>query len=309
MRILNFGSLNIDHVYHVDHFVRPGETISSDRYEVHCGGKGLNQSIALARAGAAAYHAGKIGYDGDKLKETLDKNHVNTDYLEKTDEPNGHALIQIAKNGENAIIIHGGSNRTITGDYVDRVLRDFGPDDMVLMQNEISCIAYIARQCAEKGIKIAFNPSPLDEELLRCFPFELVSLLLVNEIEGYGLTGKKEPDEILDTLREKYPDTAVVLTLGSRGSVYRDRTNIHACGTYDVKVVDTTAAGDTFTGYFLSCLSAGCSIPECLKKASAASSLAVSRAGASSSIPTMEEVEQAMFTLKYTPYRSDANKA
>lgn len=303
MRILNFGSLNMDHVYHVDHFVRPGETLSADKYEVFCGGKGLNQSIALARAGAPVYHAGKIGVGGEKLTEVLANNRVNIDYLEKSHEVCGHALIQVSKQGENAIVIYGGSNRTITEDYVDRVLMDFGPDDMVLMQNEINGITYIARKCAERGVKIAFNPSPLDGSLLNEFPFELVSLLLINEIEGQGLTGKEEPLEILDVLLQKYPDTAVILTLGSRGAIYRDKAGIITHGTYEVRAVDTTAAGDTFTGFFLGCLSAGYSIPECLKKASAASALAVSRMGASSSIPTMDEVEQALLTLKYNPYK------
>ena len=303
MRILNFGSLNIDHVYHVDHFVRPGETIAAHSFELFPGGKGLNQSIALARAGAAIYHAGKLGHDGEMLKEILDKNRVNTDYLEKTDEVCGHALIQVTKQGENSIIIYGGSNRTITEDFVDSVIRDFGREDMVLIQNEVSCIGYIARKCAERGMRIAFNPSPLDEELLKSFPFELVSLFVVNEIEGHGLTGKEETHEILDSLMIKYPDSAVVLTLGNRGAVYRDKAHTYTHGTYDVEVVDTTATGDTFTGYFLGCLSAGNSIPECLRKASVASSLAVSREGASSSIPTMDEVDKALHTLRYNPYK------
>lgn len=302
MRIINFGSLNIDHVYHVDHFVRPGETIPAQSYEIFPGGKGLNQSIALARAGAKVYHAGKLGRDGKMLKEVLETNHVNTDYLEETDEVSGHAIIQVTNEGENSIIIYGGSNRTITEDYVDRVLRDFGPGDLVLMQNEISCIDYIARRCAEKGIGIVFNPSPLDENLVKNFPFHLVSLFMVNEIEGYGLTGKDKPDEILDAFMEKYPGSAVVLTLGSRGVAYRDKDNTYYHGTYEVKVVDTTAAGDTFTGYFLSCLSSGYSIPECLTKASAASSLAVSRKGASSSIPSIDEVETALKQLKYNEF-------
>lgn len=303
MKILNFGSLNIDHVYHVDHFVKPGETIPARSFELFPGGKGLNQSVALAKAGAAVYHAGKLGHDGGMLKEILEKSGVNTDYLESTDEVSGHAIIQVSNTGENSIIIYGGSNRTITGEYVDRVLGDFGPDDMVLMQNEINCIDYIARKCYEKGMKIAFNPSPLDEGLLKTFPFELVTLFLVNEIEGHGLTGKSEPDEILDAFMEKYPDSAVVLTLGSRGAVYRDRHTTYCHGTYEVKVVDTTAAGDTFTGYFLSSLSSGLGIPECLKRASAASSLAVSRKGASSSIPTPVEVDEALKMLKYKEFK------
>lgn len=299
MRILNFGSLNIDHVYHVEHFVRPGETLSSDSLEYFCGGKGLNQSIALSKAGAEVYHAGKIGQDGAQLKAVLDENNVNTCYLEQTDVVNGHAIIQVNKKGENSIIIYGGSNRTITEDYVDRVLCHFHEGDLVLLQNEISCISYITQKCAEKGIKVAFNPSPMNKELLDSFPFHLVSYLLINEVEGHELTGKNTPREILAALAEKYPNVTVILTLGSRGVVFYDADHIYYHGTYDVPVVDTTAAGDTFTGFFLACLAKGLPVPECLAKASVASSLAVSRSGASTSIPTMDEVSNMLTELSY----------
>ena len=302
MRILNFGSLNIDHVYHVHHFVRPGETLSADNLEYFCGGKGLNQSIALSKAGAEVYHAGKIGRDGLQLKATLEENKVNTHYLEQTDVVNGHALIQVNREGENSIIIYGGSNRTISEDYVDRVLSDFSEGDLVLLQNEISCISYIARKCSEMGIKVAFNPSPMEKDLLDKFPFHLVSILLINEIEGHELTGKNTLQEMLDALMERYPNTSVILTLGSRGVVYHDLNHTYYHGTYDVAVKDTTAAGDTFTGFFLACLARGANIPECLEKASAASSLAVSKRGASASIPTMDEVNRMLEELRYREF-------
>lgn len=302
MRILNFGSLNIDHVYQVDHFVRPGETLSTENLEYFPGGKGLNQSIALAKAGANVYHAGKIGRDGKNLLDSLKKSGVNTYYLDQTDEVNGHALIQVNPSGENSIIIYGGSNTTIKEDYIDHVLEHFSQDDMVLMQNEISCISHIARKCTEKGIKIAFNPSPIDAELIENFPFHLVSLLFINEIEGHELTGRKDTNEILENLMEKYPESSVILTLGSHGVIYRDKFHTYSHGTYDVQVVDTTAAGDTFTGFFLGSLANECNIPECLKKASVAAALAVSKKGASSSIPSINEVNQMVSQLKYRTF-------
>lgn len=302
MKILNFGSLNIDHVYHVDHFARPGETISTDELDFFCGGKGLNQSIALAKAGAQVYHAGKIGKDGASLKKMLSDNGVNTDYLAGSNSLNGHALIQVNPQGQNCIICYGGSNKDITEDYVDQVISDFGENDMVLLQNEINCIEYIAKQCSSKKMKVAFNPSPISAKLLKEFPFNLVSLFFINEIEGHELTGKDDPKEMLDTLSKMYPDSTFLLTLGKSGVIYRDKGHTYTHGIYNIPVVDTTAAGDTFTGYFLACYAAGEKIEDCLRKASIASSLAVSRNGASASIPVMEEVINAQGKLTYIDF-------
>lgn len=299
MKILNFGSLNMDHVYQVEHFVTPGETISSDKLDHFCGGKGLNQSIALAKSGAEVYHAGKYGTDGALLKDTLELSGVRTDYLAQTDGVNGHAIIQVNPSGQNCIIIYGGSNQTITEGYVDATLSHFSAEDMVLMQNETNCTAYIAEQCAKKGIRVAFNPSPISKSLLSDFPFHLVSLFFINEVEGYELTHKNTPDEILDCMLQKYPTSACVLTLGKKGVVYRDKEMTLSHGTYKVDVVDTTAAGDTFTGFFIGCLAGGCDIATCLKKASVASSLSVSKKGASTSIPSLSEVDAAINYLKY----------
>jgi len=302
MNVLNFGSLNIDHVYQVTNVVRPGETISSHNLEYFCGGKGLNQSIALAKAGAHVYHAGKIGTDGGILKDTLMKSGVNTDYLSQSEEVNGHAIIQVDKSGQNCIVLYGGSNLTMTEEYVDSVLSSFHSDDIVLMQNETNCTGYIAEQCHKKGIKVVLNPSPINKELLSVFPFQLVSMFLINQIEGTELTQKTNPTEILDSLLEKYPESSFVLTLGKRGVVYKDKVHTFSHGTYKVPVVDTTAAGDTFTGFFLGCLANGLDIPNSLKKASVASSLAVSKQGASVSIPLMEEVIQAESQLIYQEF-------
>lgn len=302
MNVLNFGSLNIDHVYHVTNIVRPGETISSHSLEYFCGGKGLNQSIALAKSGAHVYHAGKIGTDGTILKDTLIENGVNIDCLSQSTEVNGHALIQVDESGQNCIVLYGGSNLTITKEYVDSVLTSFDTDDIVLMQNETNCTSYIAEQCHKKGIKVVLNPSPISSELLSKFPFELVSMFLINQIEGTELTQKESPTEILDSLLEKYPESSFVLTLGKRGVIYKDKAHTFSHGIYKVPVVDTTAAGDTFTGFFLGCLSNGFDIPTSLKKASIASSLSVSKLGASSSIPMMEEVNKAESQLIYKEF-------
>ena len=118
MRVVNFGSLNIDYVYRVDHFVRPGETMSAKSLQVQCGGKGLNQSVALARAGVETWHAGLIGPEGRFLKETLDRAGVHTRFVEETAGSTGHAIIQVDSTGQNSILLHDGANGRLTPEFV-----------------------------------------------------------------------------------------------------------------------------------------------------------------------------------------------
>lgn len=290
MRILNFGSLNIDNVYRVDHFVRPGETISSEKLNTFCGGKGLNQSIALARAGARVYHAGKIGKDGEMLLRCLKENGVDTSYIQIANCLSGHAIIQVDKSGQNCIILYGGANEDINESDVDAVLSGFKKGDILLLQNEISCIGEIIEKAHSKGMKIALNPSPIDHRI-KGYPLQYITWFILNEIEGNELTGATDPEIITDELLKKYPGASVVLTLGKKGVLYKDNIRSVSHGTYNVRVVDTTAAGDTFTGYFLACMAEGLTVEVALEKASIASSIAVSCAGASDSIPGRQEVD------------------
>ncbi len=297
MKIINFGSLNIDNVYKVEHFVRPGETISSQELNCFCGGKGLNQSIAIAKAGGKVYHAGCIGNNGEILKECLTDNHINCDYIETIDCSSGHAIIQVDKKGQNSILLYGGANQRITEKYVDSVLSNFDKGDILLIQNEINCISYIMEKVYEKGMKIVFNPSPINDKLKE-YPLQYVSIFILNEIEGNEITGQTDTEKITNELLLKYPNSCVVLTLGKNGVVYHDKNKTAKHTIYDVEVVDTTAAGDTFTGYFLSLLVEGLSIEEILEKASIASSISVSRSGAADSIPFRTEVEESNLRFK-----------
>lgn len=289
MKVLNFGSLNLDYVYQVESILIPGETQASKDRKTFCGGKGLNQSIALAKAGIPVYHAGMIGEEGDILLETCRDNGVNTEFIRKIQGPSGHTVIQVDKDGQNCILLFGGANRSITREFVDQVLENFEKEDLILLQNEISELDYVIDRAYEKGMTIILNPSPYDKGLEKC-DLSKVSLFLVNEIEGYQITGEKEPDKILSRIKEIYPDARVVLTLGGDGSVFQDRTGIYRQGIYKVKAVDTTAAGDTFTGYFISSLIDRLPVEEGLKLAAKASAIAVSRPGATASIPMKEEV-------------------
>lgn len=289
MKVLNFGSLNLDYVYQVDHIIIPGETQSTKSRNTFCGGKGLNQSIALAKAGIPVYHAGQIGEGGEILLETCAKNGVHTDFIKKIDGPSGHTVIQVDKNGQNSILLFGGANRSITKEFVDEVLGNFEKGDIILLQNEVNELDYIIDTAYEKGMMIILNPSPFDSALEAC-DLSKVSLFLVNEIEGFQITGEKEPEKILAKIKEIYPKAKIVLTLGGDGSVYQDETGIYKQGIFKVKAVDTTAAGDTFTGYFISSILDGTPVEEGLKLAAKASAIAVSRPGATDSIPLREEV-------------------
>ena len=290
MKILNFGSLNIDYVYRVHHFVRAGETIASQSMETFCGGKGLNQSVAFAKAGASVYHAGAIGAEGTMLTAMLQAAGADTSLVRTVDGvPCGHAIIQVNDEGENCIMLCGGANRTQDEPFVDEVLSHFSEGDLLMLQNEINDPALIAKKAKQQGLLVALNPSPMNdaitEELLSC-----VDYLILNETEGTEITGRSNKEEILATLRQGYPHMKIILTLGSHGSLYEDGTTHATHGIFRVTPVDTTAAGDTFTGYFFTSLLSEKSPADALRIASAASAIAVSRMGAAPSIPTMDEV-------------------
>ncbi len=293
MKILNFGSCNIDFVYSLDHIVSPGETETTYAFDIFPGGKGLNQSIALARAGAKVYHAGCIGNDGQLLSDILAESGVDVSYLKKTDIKNGHAIIQVSAKGENSIFLFPGSNEKITKKMIDEVLCDFTEKDIIVLQNEISNIDYIIKKAYEKNMCIVLNPSPFDERLMN-IDYNMISYVILNEVEAKGISGCSEPEEALVVLKNKYPHLKIVLTLGKNGSVYFDGENKIYQSAYRVEVKDTTAAGDTFTGYFVSEIAKGSSVKKSLQIAATASAIAVSRMGAAPSIPLYNEVEKAL---------------
>ena len=292
MKILCFGSLNIDHVYRVNHIVRPGETISCENLTDFGGGKGLNQSVALARAGASVWHAGKVGFDGNILLHQLRDAGVNVDQVRMdTSIPSGHAIIQVDENGQNSIVIAGGANTAVMQKDVDEFLKPFEAGDVLLVQNETSMVEYAISAAHDRGMRVALNPSPMDNRLKESKALGFVDWFVLNEIEGRQLTGETDSQAICMVLRHYYPQAKVMLTLGAEGCIYYDGGNFYRHGIYKVQAVDTTAAGDTFTGYFLAGIAEGLPIPWLITLATKASAIAVSRAGASASIPTRKEVE------------------
>lgn len=295
MKALCFGSLNIDYTYKLDHFVQKGETISSKELTVCSGGKGLNQSIALSKAGADTYHAGAIGEDGKFLLKQMEKAGVNTDYVAiMTDVKSGHAIIQNDKSGDNCIILYGGANQAISQEQVEDVLQHFDKGDFIVLQNEINELAYIVKRASEKGMIIVLNPSPMNEKILS-LPLECVNYFMVNEIEALQILGKEKTQNmegtvVAEELRCKFPNAAVVLTMGEKGSIYIDANEKAVQTAFRVQAVDTTAAGDTFTGFFIGGLMRGMEVKDAMLEAAKASAIAVTRQGAALSIPTKEEV-------------------
>ena len=290
MKFLNFGSLNIDFTYQVKDFVRKGETIASSSVSKHAGGKGFNQSIALSRAGAQVYHAGCIGEDGLFQRDVLEASGVNTACLKVLDVPTGNAIIQVDSSGDNCILLYAGANHCITEEYIDLVLDNFGRDDVLVIQNEINSLEYLADRAYEKGLRIAVNPSPINSNVTENI-LKKASWILVNQGEAEALAGVTGKDACIARLAELYPGSTLVMTLGASGVVCWENGALFSQAAYKTQVVDTTGAGDTFTGFYLAEVLSGSTQEEALRTASAAASLSISKCGAAESIPSMAEVK------------------
>jgi len=299
MRFICFGSLNIDHVYSVSDFVKAGMTVASTGYEKHAGGKGLNQTVALARARSprsavtGIYMAGKISRDGAFLVDVLKDAGVNCDYV-MVDETTrtGHAVIQVNSEGENCIITYAGANALVTNEEVDKILENFEAGDHLFLQNEINATQYLIERAHEKGLVIILTPSPFSKELLESSALSLVDWIVLNETEIQFITGEKYPAKAMKRMTKMYPQAKILLTLGENGSRCFDGNEMIDCIAYSVAgTVDTTGAGDAYTGYFFTKLCEGASVYTAMKRASLAAGITVSRPGAAKSVPTAEELE------------------
>jgi ribokinase len=299
MKILVFGSINIDTTYQVDHIVAPGETIASSGCARSAGGKGANQSAALAKAGAQVYMAGKIGPEGSFLLDLLQSYGVNTDHVAVYDGPTGQAIIQLDRDKQNSILLFKGGNGEITTEEIDRALSSFEQGDLIILQNEIVHLKEIIEGAGKRGLKICLNPSPYTRDI-ESLPLDLVNTLFVNEIEGAAMAAPgaeqapvKAEDfpAILDKLVGRFPHAEIVLTAGKAGAFYACGTERERAAIVDVPVVDTVGAGDTFSGYFIAArYCKGYPVKQALELASKAASLAVSRSGAMESVPLAHEV-------------------
>jgi ribokinase len=224
------------------------------------------------------------------LTDMLKSAGVNTQYVRRVETPTGHAIIQVDPRGRNCILLFGGANQCTDPAFADEVLASFGAGDWLVLQNEISSLPYLIKTAKAKGMIVVLNPSPFDKSLIAA-GLDQVDYILLNETEGKQLTGYDAPVDILDAIRATYPSLKVVLTLGKDGCVYDDGAQRIAHGIFPVSAVDTTAAGDTFTGFFIGAVSQGESAADAIRRASAASAIAVSRPGAAPSVPTADEVD------------------
>lgn len=293
-RILNLGSLNIDYVYRLERIVSPGETRASTAFARGAGGKGLNQSIALARAGVEVCHAGCLGREADWLRELLETERVDTARLRAVDQPAGHAIIQVDATGRNAIVLHGGANLALQPDRLPGLFEGFGPGDWFLTQNETSCVSQALAAARARGLTVCFNPAPMHASVGK-YPLTAVDWLVVNEHEGAELGGGTAPADMLRGLRRLSPRATLILTLGAAGAWGAPPEGEPVFVTAPkATAVDTTAAGDTFIGYLLAASMQGATLPAALELACRAGAVCVTRAGAAASIPHRDELQPAL---------------
>ncbi len=296
-KLVNIGSLCIDFVYGVPDIVKSGETLASVQSQIFCGGKGLNQSLAAARAGAEVHHLGAIGDDGFALLDTLRAAGVNTDGVLQLEGPSGQAFIQVDPAGRNAIVISGGSNRRLPASLFDAAVAILEPGDWVLFQNETNDVGAAIRRASAVGAQVALNLAPPDARAAD-YPINLLALLIVNEPEALALAGGRSWQQAFDTLIDRYPATSLVLTRGHKGLRYYDAATkeVAQMDAFNVNAVDETAAGDAFVGYLLAGLVQNRDIKQTLRCASAAGALAVTVSGAAPAIPKRVDVDALLST-------------
>jgi len=284
MKILNFGSINKDFFYSVNDFVQPGETISSITYNIKIGGKGLNQSVGISKAGQNIYHAGIINKDDTFILDKLKKWNINCENILLSNNPTGHAIIQVDKKGENSIIIHGGANHDINIKFIKSVLSKFDSGDILVLQNEINNLKEIIDRAHHKKMKIVFNPAPFNNEILS-YDLNKISTLILNQTEGEALSKEKKLDGILKVLNSKFNNTEIILTLGEKGSLYSFKDELLKIKAHKLDTVDTTGAGDTFIGYYVAGIASKMNTKDNLNRASEAAAIATTKLGAGESIP------------------------
>lgn len=292
MKTLVFGSLNQDIVYDVDHFGNPGETTKALHVSKYPGGKGLNQAIAASKAGSSVSMAGCIGPEGTWLLNELETSGVNATHIRIVpDTATGTAIIERDPAGANRILLDPGANNCCTPEQIRETLAGFEAGDLLICQNEISHLTSLLEQAKAKRMRILFNPAPMTPDILD-LDLREVTWLAVNESECARLLGCTcdDPMQLCRLFRQRYPETGLLLTLGSRGSLSLQGQSMCFIPSCQVQAVDTTGAGDTWLGYFADGFSRGLSVPDSMMRANAAAALSVQVAGAASSIPSDREV-------------------
>ena len=286
MAIYNLGSINIDNFYDVDHLPRPGETLASNDHRVGLGGKGANQSIAAALAGATVHHIGAVGAEGAWCVDRLAKAGVKTDNVAVVNTPTGHANICVDAAGENMIVLFAGTNAQITDAQVADALKDADANDTLIMQNETVLTLKAATLARKKGLFVVYSAAPFDaSRAAQMLP--VTDLLVVNEVEA------KQLSNALGVATDQIDVPNLLITKGAQGAVWRvgakgQKTDVPA---FKVDPVDTTGAGDCFIGYVAAGLDQGLEIRDAMRLGAAASAIQVTRHGTADAMPNRAEVD------------------
>ncbi|MEP5631311.1 MAG: ribokinase [Tateyamaria sp.] len=289
MAVWNLGSINVDNVYRVPHLPTAGETLSAKNYSQGLGGKGANMSVAMSRAAARVVHIGAAGKDGTWAVERLLEYGVDTRHISLlADQATGHANISVAQDGENQIVLFPGANRAITDDMIGAALSDAAAGDILVMQNETNGQLQAAKMAKQLGLRVVYAAAPFDPDAVaQLMPF--TDLLVLNAVEAEQLIGALKQE-----LTELGVDS-IVVTLGGDGCKWLDvstgtETHLPAI---PVTSIDTTGAGDTFTGYLVAGLDRGMPMLQALGLATQAGALMVTRMGTADVIPDLKDIEDA----------------
>jgi len=285
MTVFNLGSINADHFYRVPHLPAPGETLAATGHTIGLGGKGANQSVAVAKAGSHAVHIGAVGSDGAWAVERIKGYGVNVGHIATVGAPTAHAIINVDDAGENAIVIFSGANKQQDSARIMDALSGAGAGDTLLLQNETSHQVEAAKTAQALGLKVVYSAAPFDAEATaRILPH--VSLLVVNQVEADQLS------KALGLAPAAFPVAQLLITKGADGAIWRDQALGQQVETaaFPVSPVDTTGAGDCFIGYTVAGMDQGMDAKQAMRLGAAASAIKVTRHGTADAIPDRAEV-------------------
>lgn len=283
MTIWNLGSINADRFYAVPRIAGPGETLAATGLTSGLGGKGANQSVAAAKAGGDVRHIGCVGSDGEWMRDRLAAHGVDVTHVARLDVPTGHAIIEVAEDGENRIIIFAGANAHQSPERIEAALAAAQPGDLLLLQNETTYQAETARAAAARGMRVVYSAAPFDVDAVRAV-LDHTWLLALNAVEAQQL------DEALGRRIEDLPVENVLVTRGADGAEWLTKGMRVAVPSVPVRPVDTSGAGDTFLGYVAAGLDSGRSPEIAMRRAASAAALKVTRRGTADAIPSADEV-------------------
>ncbi|GGD21403.1 ribokinase [Sinisalibacter lacisalsi] len=285
MAVWNLGSINEDRFYRVPRLPGPGETLTATRFSVGLGGKGANQSVAVAKAGSTARHIGRIGPEGAWARDSLKALGVDVGFVIQGEVPTGHANVHVDNAGENMIVIYPGANRAFELPQIETALAKARPGDFLLLQNETNLTREAAQKAKEKGLFVVYSAAPFEAGPARAMlPF--VDILALNEIEAGQLSAD------VGVAVDELPVARLLVTRGAAGAVLHDHAagKVHTVAAFPVDPLDTTGAGDCFVGYVVAGLDQGLSPVDALRLGAAAAALQVTRPGTSEAIPDRAEV-------------------